>query len=81
MRPRHSLILAFRFAPIHRLYLDKGGMNFPVWDAFEPRELFFRRLDCPFGGGRRSNDDRTLATVEKPIVSRNLIDDITGAVD
>jgi hypothetical protein len=62
------------------LYLDQGGMNVPVFDAFKPRELLFRRLDCPFSGGRRMNNNRALAAAKKLIVSRNFIDEAHAIV-
>jgi len=43
--------------------------------AFEPGEPFFRSLDRPFRGARRSNDDRALAAAKKLLISRNFIDE------
>jgi hypothetical protein len=50
-------------------------MDFPVTDAFKPGKSFHSRLDRSFRAPRRSNDDRALATVEKLIVSGNIIDE------
>ena len=37
---------------IHRFYLDQGGMNFPIANAFELGELLLRRFDRQFSAGR-----------------------------
>jgi hypothetical protein len=64
----------FRFClEVHPLYLDQGGMNFPFANPLELGELFFRRFDCPFNAGRRSNYDRPLAAAEKLIVSGDFV--------
>jgi hypothetical protein len=48
--PFEGIGLWFRLK-IYRFYLGKGGMNFPIANAFKLRKLLLCRFDCLFGLG------------------------------
>ena len=56
-------------------HLDKGGVKFPVADAFQTREAFLGRLDRPFPRVRDADLDRPLATPEQLVIARNLVEE------
>jgi hypothetical protein len=58
---------------VYRFYLDKGGMNFPITNAFELGKLLFCYFYSLFGARRRFDDNRSLAAAKQLIVSGNFI--------
>jgi hypothetical protein len=57
----------------YRFYLDKGGMNSPVANAFELGKSLLCRSDRLFSARRRFDDDRSLAAAKELTGSRNFI--------
>jgi hypothetical protein len=57
----------------YRFYLDKGGMNFPVANAFELGKSLLCRFDRLFSARHRFDDDQSLAAAKQPTVSGNFV--------